>query len=137
MSRNRIYPLQVLLGVVYLSAGVAKLAGASIMVQAFEAIGLGQGVRIAVGSVEVIGGLCFFVPRAAMLAAAVLACTVVGMAGATIGHVASLGMARPEPELPHSTVWKTYRANLLESGRPIELPCRSCGPTDKQFQIAI
>jgi DoxX-like family len=84
------YPIQSFLGLVYLCAGSAKLLGADIMVEAFDATGLGQSLRVAVGVLEICGGLCLFVPRASIYAAVVLGCTIVGILGAAVGHVVRL-----------------------------------------------
>lgn len=81
------YRIQAFLGLIYLGAGSAKLFGADIMVEAFDATGLGQSLRVAVGVLEICGGLCLFVPRASMYAAMVLGCTIVGILGAAVGHV--------------------------------------------------
>jgi len=69
--------VQTFLGLIYLCAGSAKLLGADIMVEAFDATGLGQSLRVAVGVLEICGGLCLFVPRASIYAAGVLGCTIV------------------------------------------------------------
>jgi DoxX-like protein len=112
MHRDGIYGIQAALGLVYLVAGSAKLAGADIMVEAFDVTGLGQSLRMAVGALEILGGLCLFVPRASVYAAMVLGCTIVGIVGATVGHMARVSVERAQPELPQVTVSSTYRASL-------------------------
>jgi uncharacterized membrane protein len=82
--------VQAFLGLIYLCAGSAKLLGADIMVEAFDATGLGQSLRVAVGVLEICGGLCLFIPRASIYAAVVLGCTIVGILGAAVGHVVRL-----------------------------------------------
>ena len=84
------YRIQAFLGLIYICAGSAKLLGADIMVEAFDATGLGQSLRVAVGVLEICGGLCLFVPRASIYAAVVLGCTIVGILGAAVGHVVRL-----------------------------------------------
>jgi hypothetical protein len=84
------YRVQAFLGLIYVCAGSAKLLGADIMVEAFDATGLGQSLRVAVGVLEICGGLCLFVPRASIYAAVVLGCTIVGILGAAVGHVVRL-----------------------------------------------
>jgi hypothetical protein len=106
-----IYRIQVALGLAYLCAGSAKIAGADIMVEAFDVTGLGPSLRIAVGVLEICGGLCLFIPRASIYGAVVLGGTIVGILGATVGHMARLGMP-PQPELPQLTVSKTYSADM-------------------------
>lgn len=80
------------------------------MVEAFDATGLGQSLRVAVGVLEICGGLCLFVPRASIYAAVVLGCTIVGILGAAIGHVARLGDQQPL-DASQLTVTKTWRAS--------------------------
>jgi hypothetical protein len=116
MNTNLFYRIQAALGLVYVCAGGAKLLGADIMVEAFDVTGLGQSLRIAVGLLEVCGGLCLFVPRASIYAAMVLGCTIVGILGATVGHMARLGVEQPAIDRPQLTVAKTYRASLQEPG---------------------
>jgi uncharacterized membrane protein YphA (DoxX/SURF4 family) len=91
MPTTGAYRVQALLGLIYLCAGSAKLLGADIMVEAFDATGLGQSLRVAVGALEICGGLCLFVPRASIYAAVVLGCTIVGILGAAVGHVVRQG----------------------------------------------
>jgi DoxX-like family len=116
MNTSLFYRIQAALGLVYVCAGGAKLLGADIMVEAFDVTGLGQSLRIAVGVLEVCGGVCLFVPRASIYAAMVLGCTIVGILGATVGHMARLGIEQPAVERPQLTVAKTYRASLQDNG---------------------
>ena len=118
MQATGFYRVQAALGLIYVCAGAAKLAGADIMVEAFDVTGLGQSLRIAVGILEICGGLCLFVPRASIYAAMVLGCTIVGILGATVGHMARLGIEPPQFDRPQFTVAKTYRASL-QHARPI------------------
>jgi putative oxidoreductase len=76
--------LRVVMALIYLGAGGAKLAGLPAMVQLFAAIGLGQWLRYAVGSLEVLGGVGLLVPSLAGAAALGL-CTL--MIGATMTQV--------------------------------------------------
>ena len=86
------YRVQAFLGLIYVCAGSAKLLGADIMVEAFGVTVLGHSLRIAVGVLEIGGGLCLFIPRAAIYAAVVLGCTIIGILGAAVGHVARLSI---------------------------------------------
>lgn len=110
MALTGFYRVQAFLGLIYLCLGSAKLLGADIMVEAFDATGLGQSLRVAVGVLEICGGLCLFVPRASIYAAVVLGCTIVGILGAAIGHVARLGDQQPL-DASQLTVTKTWRAS--------------------------
>ena len=94
------YAVQILLGLVFIAAGCAKLLGSDLMVQEFELIGLGQGFRLVVGTVEMAGGVCLFVPRAAACGAVLIGCVTIGATGAMVGHAAKLASARLGAEMP-------------------------------------
>ena len=87
------WSLQILLAVVFLGAGGAKLAGFPMMVQIYDLIGIGQWFRIVTGLVEVTGAIVLLVPGYALGGAVLLACT---MAGAVLAHVVIL----PAPVAP-------------------------------------
>ena len=110
MPATGFYRVQAVLGLIYVCAGSAKLLGADIMVEAFDVTGLGQSLRIAVGVLEVCGGLCLFVPRASIYAAVVLGCTIIGILGAAVGHVARLGIDQQPFDAPQLT--NSWRADV-------------------------
>ena len=87
------WSLQILLALVFLGAGGAKLAGLPMMVEIYDLLGLGQGFRIVTGLVEIAGAIGLLVPGYALAAAVWLACT---MAGAVLAHVLVL----PTPAAP-------------------------------------
>lgn len=87
------WSLQVLLAIVFLAAGGAKLAGIPMMVQVYDLIGVGQWFRIVTGIVEVAGAIALLVPGYAAFAALWLACT---MVGAILAHLTVL----PTPAAP-------------------------------------
>ena len=116
MASSGFYRVQAALGLVYVCAGSAKLLGADIMVEAFDVTGLGQSLRIVVGMLEIVGGLCLFVPRASIYAAMVLGCTILGILGATVGHMARLGVEQQPLGGPDLTATKTRHAGFDESG---------------------
>ncbi len=89
MKTIAIYGMQALMGVAAISAGLAKIAGADFMVEAFDMLNLGSSFRLIAGAVEVLGGLCLLAPNAGMVGAALLATVVMGTAGLTVGQVAS------------------------------------------------
>jgi uncharacterized membrane protein YphA (DoxX/SURF4 family) len=97
-----IYAAQILLGVIALAAGYAKLTGAGLMVQQFQALGIGQGFLFVAGCAEIVAGLCLLLPRGGILGAVLLTCVTVGALGVTIGHVASAVAAPVQPA--HFTV---------------------------------
>ena len=116
MPLSGFYRVQVALGLIYVCAGSAKLLGADIMVEAFDVTGLRQSLRIVVGMLEIVGGLCLFVPRASIYAAMVLGCTILGILGATVGHMASSGVEQQPLGGPGLTATKTWHAGIDESG---------------------
>ena len=99
MTTIAFYALQVLVGLIALTVGYAKLTGMSVMIQPFELIGLGQGFRLAAGSLEIVGGLCLLFPRSGLIGAVLLTSVMISTLGATIGHVAS-----PRADAPQITV---------------------------------
>ena len=84
-----IYAAQILLGVIVIAAGYAKLTGSGLMVHQFHAIGLGQGFLTIAGTAEIAAGLCLLMPRGGILGALLLTSVMVGALGVTLGHVAS------------------------------------------------
>ena len=84
-----IYAAQILLGLIAIAAGYAKITGTGLMVQQFQAIGIGQGFLLVAGCAEIVAGLCLLLPRGGILGAVLLTCVMVGALGVTIGHVAS------------------------------------------------
>ncbi|MFD6319554.1 DoxX family protein [Methylorubrum thiocyanatum] len=87
------WSLQVLIAIVFLAAGGAKLAGIPMMVQVYDLIGVGQWFRIVTGIVEIAGAIVLLVPGYAAFAALWLACT---MVGAILAHLTVL----PTPAAP-------------------------------------
>lgn len=71
------WALQILLAAAFLGAGLSKLAGASAMLELFDAIALGQWFRYVTGVVEVGGAVLLLVPGLAVAGAALLGTTMV------------------------------------------------------------
>lgn len=84
-----IYGAQILLGMIAIAAGYAKVTGMGLMVHQFEVLGLGQGFLFVAGCAEIAAGLCLLLPRGGIVGAVLLACVMIGTLGGTIGHVAS------------------------------------------------
>jgi putative oxidoreductase len=61
--RIAIWVLRVLLGLAFLTIGIAKLTGTLYTVQTFEAFGWGQGFRYLTALLDLAGALLVFVPR--------------------------------------------------------------------------
>jgi len=83
-SRIVIWVLSILLGFVFLMAGIPKLLGAEAHVQHFVRWGYPDWFRIAVGAVESASAILLLIPRLASVGAAGI---VTIMAGATYTHV--------------------------------------------------
>ena len=82
------WTVQALLAAAFLAAGGAKLASDPAMVAIFDQVGIGQWFRYFTGAVEVTGAVLILIPKAAILGAALLACT---MAAAIVTHLTVLG----------------------------------------------
>ena len=108
-----IYAAQILLGVIAIAAGYAKLSGTGLVVQQFQMLGIGMVFLTIAGTVEIAAGLCLLLPRGGILGAVLLACVMVGALGVTIGHVAS-AVAQPAPA---SSFTSTSYQSIAKSGR--------------------
>ncbi len=80
--------LKILAGLAFLAAGTAKLAGAGMMVDTFQALGLGQWFRYVTGVIEIAGAILLFVPGRQAYGGAILTVT---MVGASLAHMVVLG----------------------------------------------
>jgi uncharacterized membrane protein YphA (DoxX/SURF4 family) len=80
--------LKSLVALAFIAAGLAKLAGAAMMVATFERIGLGQWFRYVTGVIEIGAAILLFIPGRTAHGAALLVCT---MIGAVIAHVTVIG----------------------------------------------
>ena len=89
-----LWMLSGLVGLTFIGAGGAKLAGAAVMVDLFAKVGLGQWFRYFTGLLEVAAGIGLLISRSASYAAVLLA---IVMAGAFIAHVTVL---RSSPAAP-------------------------------------
>ena len=108
-----IYAAQILLGVIAIAAGYAKLTGTGLMVQQFQAIGFGQGFLMVAGTAEIAAGLCLLTPRGGILGAVLLAGVMVGALGVTIGHVAS-ATAAPGPSFTATRYQANHNAGTIQ-----------------------
>jgi putative oxidoreductase len=89
MKKNiALWLLQITVATVFVISALPKLAGVSIMVQMFDALGLGQGFRYVTAALEIGGAVMLLVPTLAGLGAVVLA---IVMVGAILAHVLVLG----------------------------------------------
>ena len=85
MKTIALYGLQMLVGLVALAAGYAKLTGMGFMVEPFAMIGLGKTFLITAGIVEILAGLCLLFPRSGVVGAVLLVAVMFGTMGATVG----------------------------------------------------
>jgi len=83
-----LWTLTILCAALFLFAGSSKLAGQAMMVQTFDAIGIGQWFRYLTGTIEVAGAALLFIPSLAFFGAVALAVT---MVGAVITHLFVIG----------------------------------------------
>ncbi len=77
-----------LLTLAFTAAGLVKLAGVEMMVQTYDAVGVGQWFRYVTGLIEVGGAILLWIPGRQLLGAGLLFCT---MVGATLAHLLILG----------------------------------------------
>ena len=89
MKTIALYGLQMLVGLVALAAGYAKLTGMGFMAEPFAMIGLGKSFLMIAGTVEILAGLCLLFPRSGVIGAMLMATVMVGTMGASLGHVIS------------------------------------------------
>jgi putative oxidoreductase len=72
----------------FVAAGFAKLSGQEMMVQTFEAVGVGQWFRYVTGVIEVVAAVLLWVGGMQFVGAGLLTCT---MAGAALAHLVIIG----------------------------------------------
>ena len=80
--------IKIILTLAFVGAGLAKLAGVEMMVQTFDAVGVGQWFRYVTGIIELGSAILLWVYRFRFYAAVLLTCT---MIGAVLAHLVILG----------------------------------------------
>jgi putative oxidoreductase len=80
--------IKALLTFAFVTAGGAKLLGAEMMVQTFEAVGVGQWFRYVTGIIEIGGAVLLWARGREVFGAGLLLCT---MIGAVLSHLFILG----------------------------------------------
>lgn len=88
LTKYGLWALKILAGLAFAAAGIAKLAGAEMMVGTFDAIGVGQWFRYLTGIIEVGAAILLFIPGKQAYGAGLLTCT---MVGAVLAHIFILG----------------------------------------------
>jgi putative oxidoreductase len=73
-----IWALRAVLAALFLFAAVMKLTGQPMMVQEFDAVGLGQWFRYFTGALELVGGIAILIPSLSVLGALVVLLVDVG-----------------------------------------------------------
>lgn len=123
MNKTVLLGIRAVLTLAFASAGLAKLAGVPMMVQTFDAVGVGQWFRYVTGLIEVGSAIVLWVPGLTAYAAGLLVCT---MIGAVIAHftvlLATMGAGAAVPAvvlgvLAAVTLW----ANRAQLSRFIKL----------------
>ena len=89
MKTIALYGLQMLVGLVALAAGYAKLTGMGFIAEPFAMIGLGKTFLMLAGAAEILAGLCLLFPRSGVVGALLLTSVMVGTMGASLGHAIS------------------------------------------------
>lgn len=89
-----LWTIKILAGLAFLAVGLAKLSGAEMMVQVFDAVGLGQWLRYVTGLIEVGAAIALFIPGLQAYAASLLTAT---MVGAVLSHLLILGTGTMAP----------------------------------------
>ena len=119
-----IYGVQVLVGVVAVATGYAKLTGMGLMVEQFATLGLGRGFLMVAGTAEILAGLCLLMPRGGIVGAVLLTSVMVGAMGVTIGHVASAVAQGHSAQASQFTI-SIGNAGACDTGRPITIQRKS------------
>lgn len=88
IQKNGLLVIKALLTLAFIAAGLAKLAGTEMMVQTFEAVGVGQWFRYLTGVIEIAGAALLWSRGREIFGAGLLACT---MAGAVLAHLFLIG----------------------------------------------
>jgi hypothetical protein len=89
MKTIALYGLQMLVGLVALAAGYAKLTGMGFIAEPLAMIGLGKTFLILAGAAEILAGLCLLFPRSGVVGALLLTSVMVGTMGASVGAAIS------------------------------------------------
>lgn len=80
--------IKAMLTFAFVAAGGAKLAGAEMMIQTFDAVGVGQWFRYVTGVIEIGGAFLLWVRGRQLVGAGLLLCT---MIGAALAHLFVIG----------------------------------------------
>ncbi|MGP4694116.1 DoxX family protein [Agrobacterium cavarae] len=73
-----LWSLQIVVGLAFIAAGIAKLIGAPSMTIIFDHIGIGQWFRFLTGAIEITGGVLLLWPGRTVFGALLLTMTMIG-----------------------------------------------------------
>ncbi len=102
---------RVLFGLIFLAAGLFKLAGAPMMVAEFGQLGLGQGFRYVTGAMEVLGAVMLVRPSSCRYGAVVL---MIVSLGACVAQLSVL-----HQDIIHTLVFASVLAWIAYSYRSV------------------
>ena len=97
MNAKLVMGIKAVLTLAFAAAGGAKLAGAEMMVQMFDMVGVGQWFRYVTGAIELGSAILLWVPGFAAYAAGLLVCTMIGAFLAHMTVLSAMGMGAAVP----------------------------------------
>jgi uncharacterized membrane protein YphA (DoxX/SURF4 family) len=115
-TKIMLWVLRCLAAAIFLSAGVMKLIGATMLVAEFDLVGLGQWFRYFTGAVEIAGGVLVLIPAVSWLGAILLLAV---DSGALVAQITAIHM-----DWVHTVVIGAMLATLLYLQRRA-IPARS------------
>ncbi len=99
MNPKVLLAIRALLTLAFAAAGLAKLAGVPMMVQTFDAVGVGQWFRYVTGIIEVGSAILLWVPGRTAYAAGLLVCTMIGAVIAHFTVLSAMGAGAAVPAI--------------------------------------
>jgi uncharacterized membrane protein YphA (DoxX/SURF4 family) len=97
MTIIALYAFQIFIGILFLAAGYAKLAGMEFMLDLFAMAGLGKSAAMIVGCLEIVAGVFLLFPRAGPVGAVLVGALMFGTVGTIAGYAVSHGFEAPQP----------------------------------------
>ena len=91
MTIIALYAFQVFIGILFLAAGYAKLAGMEFMLERFAMVGLGKSAVMVVGCLEIVAGVFLLFPRAGPVGAVLVGALMLGTVGTIATYATSHG----------------------------------------------
>ena len=120
LKKAAAWMLQIVLAMIFLTVGMAKLSGVESTIKVFDQVGLGQWLRYVTGAVEVVSAILMLFGPYASLGAGML---VVTMAGAVMAHLWWLGGSiLPPLGLGAAAAVLVYLRRLSGKARQLEEP---------------